>query len=551
MEQERNPEISGQQDWLDDILPPTQLDSEIGPHESMESAGLTHPSDVDVERIIEETKADNWEEILEEEIKEDASQAASAAPTQALPATAQEESPAEDSTQGVWDEETKDRMTPEPFQDEEYREAFGEGADLAAVFAQPPAASQPENVPPEMPPSAEETSSAEAPKTPARKGRPRRKRGYGLLGIPHVLATVIWLAVVVAIGVSLGRLIWVCAADVLAFGREEHEVQITITDQDSIESIAQKLKNGGLIRYPQLFELYADLTNAQEDISPGTYTLNTIYDYHALVNAMTFFADSREVVEITVPEGYNCRQIFALLEEENVCTAAELEEYAATGELDEYWFLEDVERGDKYCLEGFLFPDTYEFYTNDEPGRVIDKFLAAFDNRFTDKMKEQLVTLNERLADMMADNGYDQDYIDANLFSVRDMVTVASMVQKETASISEAYLIASVIYNRLTNQAEYPFLNIDATVVYALGGKDGPLTQEDLAVDSPYNTYVHTGLIPGPICNPGRQSMYAALDPEDTNYHYYAYDPSAGEHHFSETSSGHQEFLDSLEESDG
>ena len=376
---------------------------------------------------------------------------------------------------------------------------------------------------------------------PVRKGRPKRKKGPGLFGIPHILATVVWLMIIVAIGTTLGRILWVCAADVLAFGREDKAVTISVTAEDTMESIAQKLKNGGLIRYPDLFLLYADLTDAQEDITTGTFTLNTIYDYHALVSQMSPRSGSRAVVEdVLIPEGYNCRQIFALLEEKGICKAVDLEKWAAGGELSDYWFLEGIERGDKYCLEGFLFPDTYDFYENSTPRAALEKMLDGFEYRVTEDLRDQIPALNEHLSEMMRENGDSEEFIAENQFDIRDVVNVASLIERETASNQESYRIASVIYNRLFNWGSNPrYLNIDATVIYALGGKTN-LTSEDMAVDSPYNTYTNTGLTPGPIANPGLASIEAALDPEETSYYYYVLDPEAGVHQFSKTLAEHE-----------
>ena len=161
---------------------------------------------------------------------------------------------------------------------------------------------------------------------PPRKGRPGRKKGDGLLGLPHLAATVIWLAIIITIGVTLGKVLWVCAADVLAFGRENKIVTVNITEQDkgNIDVIANKLQEAGLIKYPGLFKFYANLTNASEEITTGSFQLNTNYDYHALVNGMSPSSAAREVIEVLIPEGYNCRQIFALLEANNVCIVASL-----------------------------------------------------------------------------------------------------------------------------------------------------------------------------------------------------------------------------------
>ena len=380
---------------------------------------------------------------------------------------------------------------------------------------------------------------------PVRKGRPKPKDGPGLLGIPHILSALIWLMIIVAIGTTLGRMLWVCAADVLAFGREDKVVTISVTTSDTMESIAQKLSDAGLVRYPKLFLLYADLTDAEEDITTGTFSLNTIYDYHALVSQMSPRSGARAVVEdVLIPEGYNCRQIFALLEEKGICKVADLEAWAASGELSEYWFLEGVERGDKYCLEGFLFPDTYDFYENSTPKAALEKMLDGFEYRVNEEVRNKIPALNERLTEMMRKNGSSEEFIAANQFDIRDVVNVASLIEKETATNQESYKIASVIYNRLFSWGSTPrYLNIDATLIYALGGKSD-LTAADKAVDSPYNTYMYTGMTPGPIANPGLASIEAALDPEDTSYYYYVLDPQNGVHDFSKTLAEHDKKVD-------
>ncbi len=403
------------------------------------------------------------------------------------------------------------------------------------------------DVPPVLPPhdySAQEPQEEPTPlpqrsRTRAvKKGRPRRKKGEGLLGIPNILVTCVWVCLVLLISVTLGRLAWVCASEILAFGREDKTVTITVYETDTIDDITNKLARNELIHYPGLFKLYAQFAVDDGDIKPGIWDLNTKYDYHALVKMMSP-SSSRDVVKVMIPEGYSCRQIFALLEENKVCTVQDIESYAASGELNDYWFLDGVARGDRYCLEGFLFPDTYEFYQNDSPRSILTKMLNNFDTRFDEDMRGKIQTLNAHLTDLMRRDGKAQDYIDSHLFTVRDVVNVASMIEKETSSAEEGYTIASVIYNRLFCWHGNPaYLNIDATIIYALDGKTD-LTAEDLRVNSPYNTYTNVGLTPGPIANPGLNSLRAALEPSDTNYYYYVLDPTAGSHVFSTTQEEH------------
>ena len=376
-----------------------------------------------------------------------------------------------------------------------------------------------------VPDSQAKESEAEHRERPVRKGRPKRKKGEGLLGIPNILVTFVWLALILAIGVTAGRMLWVCAADVLAFGREDQVVTITIYESDTMDDIIEKLYSNGLIRYRSLFQLYASISDAEEDIQPGIYDLNTRYDYHALVNSMSP-SSSRSVVQLTIPEGYTCRQIFDLLEENRVCTAVDIGAYASDGELDDYWFLENVERGSEYCLEGFLFPDTYQFYKNSTPREALEKMLDNFEVRFNEEMRAQIETLNANVTG----GGY----------TVREVVIVASLIEREAAAPSEAAAIAGVIYNRLFRWGDTPaYLNIDAALVYAQGGDNQTI---DTTLDSPYNTYTHVGLTPTPIANPGLSSLEAALNPETHDYYYYVLNPSTGMHQFSTTYEEHEAY---------
>ena len=553
MDNNKKPQQPNEDDWFGAFLSSPPLGEELGPDEqAINAAGLTHPDDLELERIIQEAK--ELDGYTEEELT------TTQEPEEAFP------------QQEVTDNLpvlAEDVLCLEPVDSELPTDIFPRDADIPAdLFAAEPSLAQelPEEspveeqivVPPvildelpaeEIAPQPPKRVRAKASPEPVKKIRPKHKKGYGLLGIPHILSTVIWLAIVLLIGISLGRTLWVCAADVLAFGREDRTYSVTIEASDDMESIAQKLKEKGLIKYPQLFKLYADLTKAEEDIEPGTYSLNSLYDYHALVKSMNNFSSAREVVEVVIPEGYTCAQIFALLEEKGVCSAAELEAYAAEGEIKDYWFLADTPRGDKYSLEGYLFPDTYQFYVGDSAGRVIGKLLGdnvgGFEVRFTDLMQEKLTELNTRLSKMMKANGYDQAYIDAHQMTIRDVVIVASMIEEETTG-SDQHDISSVIYNRLTNAGKHPYLNIDATIIYALGGNVDPetgkvkaLTAEDLNLDSPYNTYLYKGMIPGPITNPGIASLLAALDPNDTDYYFYVYNPDTGKHMFAKTAAEH------------
>ncbi len=372
-------------------------------------------------------------------------------------------------------------------------------------------------------------------------GKPKRKSTKRI--VPLFVKVLLYVVIVGLIAVGFGYGAWECAQDVLAFGRSDEPLTVVVGENDTYEDIAQMLEDQGVIKYPWLFKLYCRFTKSTEKMDPGTYELYYNYDYHALVSGMMTGSANRKEVRIMIPEGMTAAKIFEVMEEKNVCTAQELAECAAQEEFD-YWFLEGRPYGDANRLEGFLFPDTYDFYENDEPARVLDKLLSNFNRKFSEEAQAQLETLNVELAGRWAAAGYDETYIAAHRLTVYELITVASMIEKESGGVVESGEISAVIYNRLCRPADFPYLNIDATVVYALGGVDGPLTYEDTQVDSPYNTYTHAGLPVGPISNPGLTSIAAALKPSDVNYYYYALDKTTGMHHFSETYEEHNRFLE-------
>lgn len=295
---------------------------------------------------------------------------------------------------------------------------------------------------------------------------------------------------------------------------EERDTLLTEVDEDDIRLLFTQLEKRGLCSAEEIFSLMERETNDT-------------------------------TVRLTIPEGMNSGEIFALMEKNGVCTAEELAQCAASTEFD-YWFLEGIPYGEATRLEGFLFPDTYDFYRGDDPERVLKKLLTNFNRKFSDTAMKQLDRLNEKLAERLAAKGFSEEEIEERKMTIYDLIIVASMIERETAGVSESINISSVIYNRLCDPANFPCLQIDATVVYALGGVTGPLTYEDTRVDSPYNTYLYSGLPIGPISCPGLSSISAALNPADTDYYYYALDPETGSHHFSATLAEHNAFLEGL-----
>lgn len=353
--------------------------------------------------------------------------------------------------------------------------------------------------------------------------------------------TVAYMLTVLLIAAALAVVMWFAADDVLALTKPDNVITITVAEGDTLDDVAQNLKDHGLVNYKFLFLLYGKFSNAQDKIGTGTFELNQQFDYHALVNGLASSSETRKTVTVTFPEGYTCSQIFSSLEENGVCTVDALEDTAANYEFD-YDFLTDRPYGEANRLEGFMFPDTYDFYVDDDPERVINKLLSNFANRVTDEMLSAIDERNAAIRQAMEEEGtFSAEEIDNAMLDVYKLVTVASLIEKEAGNDQERSTIASVIYNRLTTHV-HELLQIDASVEYALGEHKAELTANDLAVDNPYNTYKYKGLPPGPIANPGLASIMAALYPQDTDYFFYALDTNGG-HRFFETYIDQQDFL--------
>ncbi len=336
-----------------------------------------------------------------------------------------------------------------------------------------------------------------------RRERRRHKRKDSLA--LSIFGNVIYFALVAAVAIMLAKFAWLCADDVLALTKQDSMTSVTIREGDNLNKITEKLYDAGLINYPWLFRIYGKYSHVEDKVIPGVYELNTLFDYHALVNEMQG-SYNRMTTTVTIIEGKTSMEIFETLEEAGVCSAHSLAEAAAQAEFD-YDFLSELEYGSPYRLDGYLFPDTYEFYLSDDAENVLNKFLSNFKSR-----------IDETLLARVSTSGY----------SLREILTVASIIQEEAAAPEEEKTIASIIYNRL-NSESLQRLQMDSTVFYAaeLMGESF-----DTELDSPYNTYVYPGIPAGPIDNPGLAAIEAALYPEDTNYYFFAYGKDGVSHFY-------------------
>ena len=347
--------------------------------------------------------------------------------------------------------------------------------------------------------------------------RRKRKRKDSLA--MSIFANVIYFVLVAAAGILLARFAWLCADDVLALTKPESFGTVSISEGDNLNKITEKLHNAGLINYPWLFRIYGKYAHVEDKVSPGVYELNTQFDYHALVNGMSG-TYNRMTTTVTIVEGRTSAEIFKVLEDAGVCSVQELSETAANTEFG-FDFLDGVEYGSPNRLDGYLFPDTYEFYLTDDPEEVLGKFLSNFNSRIDDALRARAETIG---------------------YNLREILTIASMLQEEAATPDEMPTMSALLYNRL-NSESLRLLQMDSTVFYAA---DLMGEEFDTHLDNPYNTYEYPGLPPGPIDNPGLDAIRAALYPDDSGYYYFATGKD-GLNHFYSDWDAFEEFLASDE----
>lgn len=331
-----------------------------------------------------------------------------------------------------------------------------------------------------------------------RPGRRRRRvAGYLLVAV---------LAFVLGAGTGYAR-------GYFATGEVGGTVKVVIPSGASLSAIAAELEAKGVVKHARAFVIKAEGDGYATGFKPGTYTLHKNEPYDRLVALLSEGVDA-PTIKVSIPEGTTLKQA-------SVRVAAAVPSISAPGYVDVArdepppFELQGYKAGT--TLEGMLFPATYEVLPKTKAREFVDDQLTAFDDNFA---KVDLARAEK-----------------ANL-TAYDVVIIASMIEKESQTAGERRQVAAVIWNRLKKDM---LLQIDATVQYALGKTKPVLTFDDLEVESPYNTYLHAGLPPTPISNPGLAALKAAADPDDVPYLYYvARNDGSGRHYFSST---YEQFL--------
>lgn len=351
----------------------------------------------------------------------------------------------------------------------------------------------------------------------------------GALGaLTSVAKAVIYLVAVLAVSIALALAIINVANDVFAFVKDEEPVTVVVPENCDTEELARLLAESKAIKYPSVFKLYIEFKGKEEEYVPGTYSISPMLNYDYMIAEFKPKAAARTEVVVTIPEGYSTDQIVALLVEKGLGT---LEGYKrAINEYDfDYKFLENVDdfSSDRFWrLDGYLYPDTYYYYSDSTEETVIYKMLENFNNKFTEEYYERANELG---------------------MTVDELITLASMIQKEVRYADEFGNVSSVFHNRLNNLASFPHLDSDATIIYAIehDTSERPETLSDTSYDSPYNTYKCIGLPPGPIANPSMEAIRYAMYPNETSYYYFVSGPD-GRTVFLRTYAEHLKAIDEL-----
>ncbi len=345
-----------------------------------------------------------------------------------------------------------------------------------------------------------------------KKKREEEDESEGKNALVSIIKAITYIVSVVVVSVFLAVFIILVGNDVYAFVKPDMVVEVTIPEYATLNDIATVLDENGLIEYPAIFKIYSNLKMTKKEKENGFVFIAGTYPVSPMMNYDELLAAFKEkpvtgTSRITIPEGYTTDQIIDLLVSKGIGTREGYVNVINNYDFD-YWFIDALEEngwkdGRYYRLDGYLFPDTYEFYNDSSEEVVIGKLLRRFNQIFAESFT---VRAN--------DLGY----------TVDEILTIASIVEKEGGSQSDFFNISSVFHNRLRNPAYYPKLESDATVVYAIYHETGEHinpTKSDLEYESPYNTHKYSGLTPGPIANPSASAIRAALYPADTNYYYF------------------------------
>lgn len=355
--------------------------------------------------------------------------------------------------------------------------------------------------------------------------KPAKKGGVG--------STYLFFIIVIAVSVVVSIYAIFCMNDILAITKTKSNVTVSYSQEiESSNEAIDMLHKKGLIRCKNFCKFFVKLRDSVITTSrlggpyePGMYYLNGKMGLEGMLITLKGNTVSSETVTLTFPEGYTVPEIINKLSDNDVCDKAALISVIQSTDFS-YSLVTDLKANDNvpYRLEGFMFPDTYEFYINESASSVVRKFLENGENKFTEEYKTRASEMN---------------------YSIYEIMTVASIVEKEAANDDQKRTIAAIIYNRLEDKANFPTLGCLSTSDYItnkvapnLSSTSSHTAEYYLSYYNTNNTSTVVGLPAGPICNPGTESIYAALYPKSTNDKFFFHDTKGNMY----TAATYQEF---------
>lgn len=330
------------------------------------------------------------------------------------------------------------------------------------------------------------------------------------------LALVICLLIILTVAFFAARWLLRIYSDTYDFERTvtlSEPVTVTINPGLGSSQISEILYEAGLTNSSQIFRSYAKEKEIDNILRPGEYSFEGEVSLADIADALAKGGlEASKGIKVTLPEGLTLPEIAAVLESKGIVEAAAFLEYTENAQLD-FDYLPVI--GSLNRLEGFLFPETYQMDPGWDEAKVTDLLLKQFDKIWKKEWQQR--------ADELGMN-------------TLEIITLASIIEREARVDTDRPLISGVFHNRLAIDM---LLQSCATVQFVLGERKEILTYADLEIESPYNTYKYKGLPPGPIACPGQLSIEAALYPEDSDYLFFVAKPD-GSHHFSKTLAEHE-----------
>jgi UPF0755 protein len=336
----------------------------------------------------------------------------------------------------------------------------------------------------------------------------------------------IWIIMILFISAVLAQFMISGINDMLAVDKEKVGVTVEIPKNPTTAQVADILKSAGAIRDVRFFSVYSKLTKSDGHYSNGSYQIDTSMDYEAIISTLQSNLNRVDTIKLTFKEGADILEMAALLEKNGVCSAKDMLAVVNSNQYDnQFDMIKAITNGNDryYKLEGYLFPDTYEFYKDEDPKQVVKKLVSNCNKKLTKQIRSAAMAQNMTL---------DQ------------VLTLASMIQAEAADKEDMYLVSSVFHNRLDSGGKGDLLRLrsDPTIYYPYRVKAA--VPSDLAgtFKSRYNTYTIQGLPPGPICSPGIEAVDAALNPAKTSYYYFCH-AKDGKAYYAATNAQHERNL--------